>query len=89
MKADHAQQYKTLVSDPGRKEKHFHFIRDLQWQYNHELADLTRSQRLPNFVEYLYNHVSAKRRANLPRYKEGVYRVDKADSFQVIHDFDS
>ena len=69
MEEDTRKETRWKVEELGMEEKHFHRMGSLQWGYNHAIADMAGVERLPQWVEDVYNECHARRQTNLVNYK--------------------
>ena len=58
----------------GWRRRHAHVMKQLQWRYNRQMADLARCPPIPQHIENLYEFHMIYREQNLSTYKQSNYR---------------
>ena len=86
MRKQYCNHYSCFVTQTGRKDKAFHYLRDYQWHYHRELAIEAGLPMPESHVEYLYKHVQGKRSKYLALYKKGIYSRKNPEEFDIVYE---
>jgi len=81
MYVDTAEEKEYRINTLGMREKDFHKMGDLQWEYNKEISNLAEIDPLPPVIEKLYKEVWGRRRKDLTRYKQDAFSVQDLHTF--------
>ena len=83
MEQDIKDDFEWRIKVLGFKPKWAHFMGGLQWRYNDELCEVSKSEKVKPCVENLYNFVSTRRKNNLMTYKKESYKLTGDNSWEI------
>jgi len=81
MYEDTEKEKNYRINTLGMREKDFHKMGDLQWDYNADIAKLANIQPLPPVIEKLYREVWSRRKLDLVQYKNDKFTIKDSDQF--------
>jgi len=81
MYEDTEKEKNYRINTLGMREKDFHKMGDLQWDYNADIAKLANIQPLPPVIEKLYREVWSRRKLDLVQYKNDRFTIKDSDQF--------